>query len=209
MAVVTGYMMLEIRNICGYKKQSHFGKLFDMTHAAIGKIERGEASVSLEFLTMVSGQIGCKSSDFVTVVEKISEHLVSQGVTFVIHAPTSDTFDSLDSVTHEDIAEYITLDLKRGVHDLVKKLPEQLIDVKQITSELMDKSVSEVFSPPVTASGINAAIAGGDGMALASGAIPLSVYLINPVVGAVVGASLLLSKVINSNKPKAPNKTSN
>ncbi len=39
--IVNGYVINQIRLEAGYKKQGELGKKFGMSHAAIGKMERG------------------------------------------------------------------------------------------------------------------------------------------------------------------------
>ena len=56
--IVNGYVINQIRLEAGYKKQGELGEKFGMSHAAVGKIERGESSVSLEFLTILAEMTG-------------------------------------------------------------------------------------------------------------------------------------------------------
>lgn len=177
-AVITGYIVNQIRLECGFKKQADFGKLFDMTHAAIGKIERGEASANIEFLMMLGDAVGCRGSHILSIAEQLADHLVEVGVTFITHAPTSTVFESDTMFNSDDIEEIIPLDLKKAVRDLVKQKPK--LNVKD--AEIIAKEIDPVKDIASSASVMTIAAALGG------------------PIGAGIGATLLASKFFMRNK---------
>lgn len=182
LAIVTGYIVNQIRLECGFKKQAQLSELFDMTHAAIGKIERGEASASLEFLMMLSDAIGCKASQIMLMVEQIAEYLASEGVTFIVHAPTSNAFDDADILSYEDIEEYVPLELKKAVRDLVQQKPT--LDIKEAEQAVKSFDFNKVLNDPVDVTTIAMLLGGPVGLG----------------IGVTLLASRFLMKNVNTKK---------
>lgn len=183
--IVNGYVINQIRLEAGFKKQADLGEKFQMTHAAIGKIERGESSVNIEFLLMLAELIGTSISNIMLVMEELLDYLVSQEVMFLT-AQRFEMIDDDDKVTLANFEEYITLELKRSVRNLVEKKPD--LDVQQLQNqfnEYTSKSSAFVNHPVVvtTASSLVAAA-----------------IVTNPLIGLGVGATLLASKIMKSKK---------
>ena len=197
--IVNGYVINQIRLEAGYKKQGELGKKFGMSHAAIGKMERGESSISLEFLTILAEMIGTKASKIVAVIEEITDYLTKHEVAFlsqttynIMHGLIKDTEGEEDYeeninslILPTNFEDHISLDLKKAVRNLVSKKPDP--DVKQV-QEKVEIAATSFINPTDIASTSGIAM----GVALAS--------LANPLLGIGIGASLLATKFIKNKK---------
>jgi len=119
------------------------------------------------------------------VMEELLDYLVSKEVMFLT-AQRFEMIDDDDKVTLANFEEYITLELKRSVRNLVEKKPD--LDVQQLQNqfnEYTSKSSAFVNHPVVvtTASSLVAAA-----------------IVTNPLIGLGVGATLLASKIMKSKK---------
>ena len=191
--IVNGYVINQIRLEAGYKKQGELGEKFGISHAAIGKMERGEPAISLEFLTILAEMIGTKASRIVAVIEDIADYLLEHDVAFI----NQTTFNILSEMIKDDkeeqeklivpanVEDNISLELKKAVRNLVSKKPD--MDVTPIQQE---------FSTNLGAASLNFNSPGTTGMAIGVAAATL----INPLLGIGVGASLLASKIMKNKK---------
>lgn len=191
--IVNGYVINQIRLEAGYKKQGELGEKFGMSHAAIGKIERGESSVSLEFLTILAEMIGTRASKILAVIEDLADYLQEHEVVFMNQASFNIFHEMLkDGEPQEsdrnlllpsNVEEHITLELKKKVRELVQKKPD--LDVVQVQQDFTNGTL--------IMSGAGALAAGGLGMAAGAA-------LLNPLIGIGIGASLLATKLLKNKK---------
>lgn len=191
--IVNGYVINQIRLEAGYKKQGELGEKFGMSHAAIGKIERGESSVSLEFLTILAEMIGTRASKILAVIEDLADYLQEHEVVFMNQASFNIFYEMLkDGEPQEsdrnlllpsNVEEHITLELKKKVRELVQKKPD--LDVVQVQEDFTNGTL--------IMSGAGALAAGGLGMAAGAA-------LLNPLIGIGIGASLLATKLLKNKK---------
>lgn len=191
--IVNGYVINQIRLEAGYKKQGELGEKFGMSHAAIGKIERGESSVSLEFLTILAEMIGTRASKILAVIEDLADYLQEHEVVFMNQASFNIFYEMLkDGEPQEsdrnlllpsNVEEHITLELKKKVRELVQKKPD--LDVVQVQEDFTKGTL--------IMSGAGALAAGGLGMAAGAA-------LLNPLIGIGIGASLLATKLLKNKK---------
>lgn len=191
--IVNGYVINQIRLEAGYKKQGELGEKFGMSHAAIGKIERGESSVSLEFLTILAEMIGTRASKILAVIEDLADYLQEHEVIFMNQASFNIFHEMLkDGEPQEsdrnlllpsNVEEHITLELKKKVRELVQKKPD--LDVVQVQQDFTNGTL--------IMSGAGALAAGGLGMAAGAA-------LLNPLIGIGIGASLLATKLLKNKK---------
>lgn len=191
--ILNGYVINQIRLEAGYKKQGELGEKFGMSHAAIGKIERGESSVSLEFLTILAEMIGTRSSKILAVVEDLADYLQEHEVIFMNQAsfnifhemlkngeyPESDSNLLLPS----NVEDHITLELKKKVRELVQKKPD--LDVIQVQKDFTNSTLNMIGAEALTATGVG---------------IATGIALLNPLIGIGIGASLLATKLLKNKK---------
>lgn len=192
--IVNGYVINQIRLEAGYKKQGELGEKFGMSHAAIGKIERGESSVSLDFLTILAEMVGTRASKVVAVIEDISDYLIEHDTVFmsqttynILHDMVKDSEDDENKnklILPTTIEDHISLALKKAVRNLVTKKPD--LDVTEV-QEKIATATTNIINPTN--------IATGAGMA-----VGLAAAMINPLVGIGIGASLLATKLIKNKK---------
>ena len=178
----------------GYKKQGELGEKFGMSHAAIGKIERGESSVSLDFLTILAEMVGTRASKVVAVIEDINDYLIEHDTVFmsqttynILHDMVKDSEDDENKnklILPTTIEDHISLELKKAVRNLVTKKPD--LDVTEV-QEKIATATTNIINPTN--------IATGAGMA-----VGLAAAMINPLVGIGIGASLLATKLIKNKK---------
>lgn len=193
--IVNGYVINQIRLEAGYKKQGELGEKFGMSHAAIGKMERGESSISLEFLTILAEMIGTRASRIVAVTEDISDYLLEHDVAFmsqttynVLYEMIKDDKEELEKlIVPANIEDNISLELKKAVRNLVSKKPD--MDVAPIQQEI---------SSGMAAASLNFNSTNTTGIAL--GAVATTAALINPLLGIGIGASLLATKFLKNKK---------
>jgi|GEM_PF-6614307 len=191
--IVNGYVINQIRLEAGYKKQGELGEKFGISHAAIGKMERGESSVSLEFLTILAEMIGTRASRIVAVTEDIVDYLLEHDVAFMSQTTYSILYEMIKDDKEEqeklivpaNIEDNISLELKKAVRNLVSKKPD--MDVAPIQQE---------FSTGMGAASLNLNPANTAGIALGIA----TASLINPLLGIGIGASLLATKMIKNKK---------
>lgn len=192
--IVNGYVINQIRLEAGYKKQGELGEKFGMSHAAIGKIERGESSVSLDFLTILAEMVGTRASKVVAVIEDINDYLIEHDTVFmsqttynILHDMVKDSEDDENKnklILPTTIEDHISLELKKAVRNLVTKKPD--LDVTEV-QEKIATATTNIINPTN--------IATGAGMA-----VGLAAAMINPLVGIGIGASLLATKLIKNKK---------
>jgi len=191
--IVNGYVINQIRLEAGYKKQVELGEKFGMSHAAIGKMERGESSISLEFLTILAEMVGTRASKIIAVTEDITDYLIKHDVVFmsqtshnVIHELVKDNQEELKKlIVPTNIEDNISLELKKAVRNLVSKKPDMdIAPIQQKISSGMAAASLGFNSPSTTGIAV--------GVAAAS--------LINPLLGIGIGASLLATKMIKNKK---------
>ena len=135
--IVNGYVINQIRLEAGYKKQGELGEKFGMSHAAIGKIERGESSVSLDFLTILAEMVGTRASKVVAVIEDINDYLIEHDTVFmsqttynILHDMVKDSEDDENKnklILPTTIEDHISLELKKAVRNLVTKKPDLVV----------------------------------------------------------------------------------
>lgn len=192
--IVNGYVINQIRLEAGYKKQGELGEKFGMSHAAIGKIERGESSVSLDFLTILAEMVGTRASKVVAVIEDINDYLIEHDTVFmsqttynILHDMVKDSEDDENKnklILPTTIEDHISLELKKAVRNLVTKKPD--LDVTEVQEKIA--YATSTFIKPSD-------IAQSTGMA-----VGLAAAMINPLVGIGIGASLLATKLIKNKK---------
>lgn len=191
--IVNGYVINQIRLEAGYKKQGELGEKFGMSHAAIGKMERGESSISLEFLTILAEMIGTRASRIVAVTEDIADYLLEHDVAFMSQTTYNVLYELVKDSENEEqenfivpanIEDNISLELKKAVRNLVSKKPD--MDVTPIQQEI--------------SSGMAAATLNVQTTGIALGAVATVATLINPLLGIGVGASLLATKILKNKK---------
>lgn len=191
--IVNGYVINQIRLEAGYKKQVELGEKFGMSHAAIGKMERGESSISLEFLTILAEMIGSRASRIVAVTEDIANYLLEHDVAFMSQTTYNALYELIKDSNNEEqenfivpanIEDNISLELKKAVRNLVSKKPD--MDVAPIQQEI--------------SSGMAAATLNVQTTGIALGAVVSTAAFINPLLGIGIGASLLATKFLKNKK---------
>ncbi|WP_168379748.1 helix-turn-helix domain-containing protein [Acinetobacter cumulans] len=192
--IVNGYVINQIRLEAGYKKQGELGEKFGMSHAAIGKIERGESSVSLDFLTILAEMVGTRASKVVAVIEDINDYLIEHDTVFmsqttynILHDMVKDSEDDENKnklILPTTIEDHISLELKKAVRNLVTKKPD--LDVTEVKEKIA--YATSTFIKPSD-------IAQSTGMA-----VGLAAAMVNPLLGIGIGASLLATKLIKNKK---------
>ena len=191
--IVNGYVINQIRLEAGYKKQGELGEKFGMSHAAVGKIERGESSVSLEFLTILAEMIGTRASKIVAVTEELTDYLKANEVVFMsqtsynvindLMKEQNDSESQKQLIVPTNFEDHISLELKKSVRSLVTQKPD--MDVTDVQEQMQLGAVS-----------LGNHLTSGSGFAMAAAVTTL----VNPLLGIGIGASLLATKLLKNKK---------
>lgn len=189
--IVNGYVINQIRLEAGYKKQGELGEKFGMSHAAVGKIERGESSVSLEFLTILAEMIGTRASKIVAVTEELTDYLKANEVVFMsqtsynvindLMKEQNDSESQKKLIVPTNFEDHISLELKKSVRSLVTQKPD--MDVTDVQEQMQLGAVS--LGNHLTS-----------GLAMTAAVTTL----VNPLLGIGIGASLLATKLLKNKK---------
>lgn len=217
LSAISGYILYKIRNGLGLN-QRQMAKVFDISHATYGGMERGETAINADFIYMVCSFINFKYSDYYSLIEDFVTELkttTTSGITnnFTISLiPSTDVIkiinntsggyftlsnDQPNLILNQDFNFFISreLFLKLDYLSVDRLTPQQVKLLENLDTELLEEKEAEYNA----LNGINP-LSASTGAASAPLGAALGLQVLAGTVGAIGWGGYELFKAYKKNK---------